>query len=327
MNNSLFDNQKEIIINHFNSINSDSWDKWASYYVPSIRSSYYTFATDKNNQDNNTGILTVDNVEILNIVKIDDTLAPKYPELSTYYSNNKYDCFKVSMKISVNEETKYFHNGFHERIVVLVEDGGKWYVGGSSGCSQKTRGIGTGFLNGDINNPPTTITVGQHDGSTWSKPSLSGTPVDVNFNTFIKTVVYGEIGTMGYLPDAIKAVTVSDRMFSWFCVLGSYRDTYGCDIVGGFDVAYYPKNVGKGSTSFKNTVDSALNNYVLSSKGQFFAVGANNFSKYDYAGSGNVVQSGAQNLAKKGYTWQEILHYYLDNSSYNWPNAGTVIVG
>lgn len=296
-------------------------------YAPALRESYTPFANNFENQINNVGILAINGVEILNIQKVNDEMAPRYRELEEYYSNENFDCFKISMNLSVNEETKYFENGFHERLVILVKDDGKWYVGASSKYSNISRGTGQGFLDGDIKSPPSTIKVGIHDNSTWSNPSITGTPKDINFNDFVRTAVYGEIGTQGYQAAAIRAVTVSDRMFSWWCVLGSYRDTYGCDIVGGFDVAYSASNVGKGSESFKSTVNLALSNYVLSSGKQFFSVGANNYTDRDYAGSGHVVQSGANKLAKEGYTWQKILHHYLDNSKYNWPDAGIVIIG
>lgn len=321
--------QEQVIINYFNSINQQNWSAWSSGYAPSIRDSYFKFSTNINNQQKNLGILTVNNVTILAIQKFDAETAPRYPELEQYYKNDNYECYKVSMNLTVNEETRYFKNGYQERLVILVKENNKWYIGASCGyVSPLTRGTGTGFLTGDLDNPPSTITVDQHDNSTWSKPSPVGKPIDVDFDDFVLNTVCGEIGNAGYESAAIKAVTVSDRMFSWWCVLGHYRDTYGCDIVGGFDVAYNPdRNVNSFSQSVRNTITSALNNYVVSSNGKFFSVGANNYSKYDYKGSGHVVQSGANKLAKDGYTWQNILHYYLDNSSYNWPNAGIVKVG
>lgn len=320
---------EQLIYDSFNSINNGDWSKWASYYSPAVRGSYLNFATTESNKNNNIGILTVNAVDVLDIQKVDNAIAPKYPELETYFQTGNYECYKVAMDLSVNENTKYFNNGYQERLVILVKENNVWGIGASCRYAfTQTRGVGYGFLTGDVDNPPSTITVDQHDNSTWSAPSVIGDPIDVDFNDFVENVVCGEIGNLSYNSNAVKAITVSDIMFSWWCVLGSYRDTYGCDIVGGYDVAFSPdRDVTSFPSSVRTSIASALGNYVVSSGGKFFSVGANNFTGYDYAGSGHVVQSGANALAGLGYTWQEILHYYLDNSSYNWPNAGIVIIG
>lgn len=176
-------------------------------------------------------------------------------------------------------------------------------------------------------NPPLTITVDQHDETTWKKPSPIGFPIDVNFDEFVTNTVCGEVYSY-YHPEAIKAITVSDRMFSWWCVLGHYRDTYGCDIVGGYDVAFDPnRDIYSCPTSVVSAIESALHHYAVSSEGKFFSMGANNYTQFDEPSSGHVVQSGANRLANDGYTWEDILHYYLDYSSYNWPNAGYIQIG
>ena len=103
--------QREIITNYFNYIDSGNWEKWASCYAPSIQSTYLNFALNTTNQNNNLGILTINDVDILSIEKIDSTAAPKYPELQTYYETENVETYLVTLKLKVNEETQYFKNG------------------------------------------------------------------------------------------------------------------------------------------------------------------------------------------------------------------------
>lgn len=318
----------QIITNHFNCINSNDWSSWANYYVPAVRDSYLSFVQNENCQENNVGILTVNNVDVLSVYSVPNSYAPNYPELAEFYANNDYECFVATMDITTNEETEYFKNGITNRLVVMVKEGGEWGIGAS--CEYQapmTRGTGYGFLEGDVNNPPSTIKVDMHVGSDYSKINVAGKPTNVDFKTFVKKTVLGEIGTAGYEAEAIKAVTLSDKMFSWWCVLGSYRDTYGCDIIGNFDVAYN-SSTSLTDSKYKTTltsVNAVIDYYVVSSEGKFFAIGANNYSSYDKESSGVVVQSGANSLAKNsGYTYTKILHYYLDNSSHNNGDVGVV---
>lgn len=329
--NNVNDECTRIIVDHFESINSDDWLSWANDYTPSVRDSYINFVTNEECQENNVGILTVNSVDILSVNRVPDEYAPQYPELSDFYATGNYECFIVTMNITTDEETEYFQDGTTNRLVVMVEENGEWGIGASCEYQIPTaRGIGYGFISGDINNPPSTIKVGMHTGSDYSYINVTGTPTNVGFKTFVRKTVLGEIGTMGYNPQAVKAITLSDKMFSWWCALGHYRDTYGCDIIGNFDVAYSP-STDIFSSIYGNTlssINSVIDMYVVASNGQFFAIGANNFSEYDNARSGVVVQSGANYLANgRGMNYSQILHYYLDNSSYNNSNVGTVIIG
>lgn len=279
----------------------------------------------------NFGIWAVNSVGIISVCEVSNTYAPDYPELAEFYAANDYKCFIATMDITTNEETDYFKDVMTQRLVVMAKEDGQWGVGAS--CEYQaplTRGVGYGFLNGNVNNPPSTITVDMHVGSDYSSINVSGNPTEVDFKTFVKKTVLGEIGTLGYAAEAVKAVTLSDKMFAWWCCLGSYRDTYGCDIIGNFDVAYSP-SISLTNPQFQTTltsINSVIDYYVVSSSGKFFAIGANNYSSYNHAGSGVVVQSGANVLAKNyNYTYTGILHYYLDYSSYNNGNVGIVQIG
>lgn len=320
----------QMIQDHFNCINNNNWTGWANYYAPSVKDSYMDFVTNDNCQENNIGILTVKTVDILSVDQVSNEYAPYYPELKSFFESNNYECYVVNMDITTEEETEYFSDGIVQRLVILVNENGEWGIGAS--CEYEppeSRGIGYGFLDGDVNNPPTSVKVDMHIGTNYSSINVLGSPKNVPFDTFVKKTVLGEIGTAGYMPEAVKAVTVSDRMFTWWCVLGHYRDTYGCDIIGNFDVAY-DSSINIYSSIYGTTlsnINAAIKKYAISSGGKFFAIGANNYTSYDHEASGVVVQSGANRLASSGKACDDILKYYLNNSSFNNGNVGSIIIG
>lgn len=320
----------QMIKDHLNCINENNWIGWANYYTPSVKESYMDFITNDNCQENNIGILTVDTVDILSVEQVSNEYAPYYPELKSFFESNNYECYVVNMDITTEEETEYFSDGIVQRLVILVNENGEWGIGASCEYEQpKARGVGYGFLSGDVNNPPDYVKVDMHIGTNYSSINVSGSPTNVPFDTFVKKTVLGEIGTAGYMPEAVKAVTVSDRMFTWWCVLGHYRDTYGCDIIGNFDVAYN-SSININSSIYGTTltnINAAIKKYAISANRQFFAVGANNYSSYDYQSSGVVVQSGANRLATNGKTCNQILRYYLDRSSFNNGDVGSIVIG
>ena len=225
-----------------------------------------------------------------------------------------------------------------EISVCLIDYSIIYLSGVGASCMYQTsteRGVGRGYLPGDINNPPSTIKVDMFAGyDSRGNPYGVGNPQTVIFETFVRKGVLGEIGTMNYNAEAVKAITLSDKMHAWWCVLGHYRDNIGCDILGGHDIAY-TSSIDIKNKDYENTlsaIDSVMNEYVVASNGKFFSIGANNYSEYDKAGSGVVVQSGANYLANScRMSYSQILHYYLDYTRYNLydneENVGIVRIG
>lgn len=315
----------QIITDHFNSINDGDWISWANGYTPAVRSMYTDFVTNQTFQDNNEGILTVNSVDVISIEIVPNYYAPIYPELANFYSSGSYECYLATLDIETDEENQYFKDGVTKRLIVMVNENDEWGVGAS--CEYQVpleRGISYGFISGDVHNPPATINVKKYSGGT-----VSGNSERAIFKDFVTRTVLGEIGTMEYYSEAIKAITLSYKMFSWWCALGHYRDTYGCDILSNLDVAY-DSSIDINSNTYGNTlsnISAIIDYYVVSSDGKFFAIGVNNLSQYSYQSSGVVVKSGANALAKQGNLYYQILHYYLDNSSYHNGNVKTVLIG
>ena len=350
--------QEDLILDYVESFGR--WDEWYTYYASSLQENYRAFTSNADTIKNNTGIMVINSAELLYIEKVDKSVAPYYPELESFYTNGNYECYLIGVDIDVKENTKYYFDGINYKLVVVVKEDGIWKIGAQCGapielllgingevsanaaiadyCERagissrinSTRGIGWGFITGDVNDPPAYIYVGDggsgvNENGVWG-PTFSGTVYTVDFEDYIYNSTSNEIYST-YDADAIKACAISIKMFAWWCHLGTYRETYGCDLLGNFDQAYdndettYP-------TSISNAIDEVVDYYILSSNGKFFTTNCNNFTSYNSQGSGHMVQSGAQSLAvNSNYTWQQIIHYYFDNSTYNHPDCGIVQIG
>ena len=320
-----------LITNYLESINSGDWNDWVSFYAPSVQSDYQAFVSNDSNLENNTGILTVNSVDVLSVEKVDNSYAPKvYPELMEYFADEStYECYKVDMATTVNEDNGYFSNGTSSHLVILVKDNDGWHVGTLLGCPSELNGVtalsnitprkGYGFC--DCGSEPSTINVMDEKGTVHKNES---------FEEFVVNATCNEIGNMGYDTDALKANIMAVKMCGWWAVEAEYRQSYGCDIKNG-DVNYRSKlNTTNANTQTVRDAVSDLDGWrMVSSSGTggklfyaaFFAGSSNSTGK----GTGQLRQNGSNYLAiSLGYDWKEILHYYYDNSSYNNPNVGTV---
>lgn len=119
---------------------------------------------------------------------------------------------------------------------------------------------------------------------------------------------------MGYSDDALKANIMAVKMCGWRAKAGTYRETYGCDIIYG-DVAY---KSSLGTTS-ENTekVQTAVNDldgyYMVGSSDTngklFYASYFAGKSNSDGKGTGRLRQNGSEYLAEEcsySYTWEDI---------------------
>ncbi len=351
--------QEQLISEYIDSFGD--WNKWYTYYASEVQDNYRTFVTNPKSQQNSTGVLVVNQAKLLYIKQIDNNLAPRYPELKTfYYDEDNYRCYLVGIDMDVKHDSPYYYDGINYKLIIIVKENGNWKIGAQCGapieqlinvdsavstnkaieqyCARagidqelKTnRAVGYGFINGNVNNPPQNIYVGdgyayQDSNGNWL-PGCTGTVYTVDFQDYVYNATSNEIYST-YDEDAIIACAISIKMYAWWCHLGTYRETFGCDILGNYDQAYDVND-----TTYPASISSAINNvisyYILSSDGKFFSTNCNNFTSFDYLHSGQLIQSGAQNLANNyNYTWQQIIHYYFDNSSYNHPDCGIVLIG
>jgi hypothetical protein len=252
-----------------------------------------------------------------------------FSELAYYLANDEtYDCYKVTLDLAVDDETDSYQNGINYKLVILVDNNGNWEAGGATSFNQQLPlgfampgagitplGVGYGFL-------PTSGTLSATQPSSIDV-YYSGTVYNATFAEFVKNATQNEIGNMGYDSNAVKANCMAVKMCGWWAKLGRYRESYGADIMYG-DVAYVPgtTTIASGVTSAYSTISSKR---AVSSTGKAFYM-AYYAGSYNATGenSGQMRQNGSSYLADQGYTWQEILSYYYDDSSYNNGNTGTI---
>lgn len=345
VNYSNLDNNSKIVYNFVDSINSDNWDNWVSFYTPTVQSYYYDFVHNSNNLANNVGILTVATTDVISIEKIDNRYAPKFHELSEFFkSEDSYEVYLVGIDMNVNTNTEYFYNGINYKLVVLVNNNGIWRVGGQSGAPIEVLLESNGaFVDEAISayslrvfgNTAVPFGVGYGLLSPGSTPSTikvanaSGTTVyNVNFSDFVKNATQNEIGNMGFNSNAIKAQAMAVKMCGWWCKVAQYRDSVGADIQYG-DVAYVDGTTVNQSVKDAYTAISSYKMVSDTGSGSKLFYAAYFAGKKDSTGkgTGQLRQNGAEYLATNAsyqYDWKQILHYYYDNSTYNNPNVGIV---
>lgn len=323
---------EQLVIDYLESINSGDWNNWVSFFAPSVQDDYEMFVSNESNLQNNTGILTVNSVDVLSVEKVDNSYAPKvYPELMEYFaSESTYECYKVDMDTDVNQDNGYFSDGISSHLVILVKDNDEWHIGTMLGCPDELNDAnsfssistrqGYGFC--DCGSEPSTIDVMNEKGKV---------DYGVDFEDFIVNVTCNEIGNEGYDTEALKANIIAVKMCGWWAYEADYRrEIYGCHIKNG-DVNYlsYLETTDENTKTVEDAVSDMDGWRMVSSSGTggklfyaaYFAGSYNSTGK----GTGQLRQNGSNYLAESlGYDWKEILHYYYDGSSHNNPDVGTV---
>lgn len=309
---------EERTVAFFNALDEGDWNKLLLQFCSSARTIYDGLLNEQANHDNNVGILTTDSVKIKSMNAVDKAQTPHYYEIEDYFEMpGSICCYSVEADITVKEFNGYFDTGVSIFTVVLVKEGGEWLIGAVHSEPQGQRGVGYGFIS--YSSKPSTI-VARDENNNIST---------VSFDALVFNATCNEIGNMGYSTAAIKANVMAVKMFSWWAQKGHYRDSLGCDIIYG-DVAYMSVNLA--STSGQSAVQSAMTSInklcMVSSSGTGGKLFSSNYlaGSYNgnYQGSGILRQNGSSYLANNGYTWEQILHYYYDNSTYNHPNCGIV---
>lgn len=311
--------QEAAVRAYWDAVDRNDWEAWVDCRVPSIREEYQDFALNPQNQADGLGILAIKHVQIISMERVDDSFAPTfYKELADYYERNDFACYLVEINATVDHANDFFSTGKSRHICIVVKQDDSWYMGAiyayTNEYEEAMRGIKWGFI--DFITQPSTIVI---------KPE-NADPCTVNFTEAVVNITCNEIGAMGYEKAAVYANVMSVKMFCWWARAGHYRGEEGYDVKFR-DVTYVvPVATNESQTQvIRNAVLALKPRYMVSSSGKLFSTNyhADDFGK----GSGILSQKGSNKLAKSGYTWKQILHYYYDNSSHNSPNVGIVKFG
>lgn len=300
--------QEAAVRAYWDAVDRNDWEAWVDCRVPSIREEYQDFALNPQNQADGLGILAIKHVQIISMERVDDSFAPTfYKELADYYERNDFACYLVEINATVDHANDFFSTGKSRHICIVVKQDDSWYMGAIYAYTNEYEGAMRGITNGfiDFITQPSTIVI---------KPEV-GDARTVNFTEAVVNITCNEIGAMGYKQAAVYANVMAVKMLCWWARAGHYRGEKGYDIKHG-DVTYVvPVATNENQTQIiRNAVSTLKPRYMVTSSGKLFYA---NYLAEALKGSGTLSQNGSNRLAKDGYTWQEILHYYYDNSKPN----------
>lgn len=302
--------QEAAVRAYWGAIDRNDWNAWVECYAPSIREEYRNFALNPQNQADGLGVLAIKHVQIISLERVDDGFAPAfYKELADYYENNAFACYLVEIDTTVDYANDFFSTGKSRHICIVVKQDDSWYMGAiyayTNEYESALRGITNGFI--DFVTQPSTIDI---------KPE-NDVPRTVSFTEAVVNITCNEIGAMGYKQAAVYANVMAVKMLCWWARAGHYREGSGYDI-GAKEVTYMlPVATNESQTQvIRNAVSALKAYYMVTSTGKLFCSDYHASLTYG-KGSGVLSQKGSNLLAKQGYTWQDILHYYYDNSKPN----------
>lgn len=128
--------QLNLIASLWQYINEGDWLAWANLYTPVEREDRLNLVQNEQNLQNHIGILTITHVNMIEVLRVDNSYAPWiYSELHPYYdSESTCACYRVRLDLSVAEDNGYYVSGECYQLIVLVKDGEGWGVGAMCAC-------------------------------------------------------------------------------------------------------------------------------------------------------------------------------------------------
>lgn len=301
--------QEAAVRAYWDAVDRNDWEAWVECYAPSIRQNHQALVSDPQNHADGRGILAIKHAQIISMERVDDGFAPKfYKELADFYEKKDFACYLVEINTTVDHANDFFSTGKSRHICIVVKQDDSWYMGAIYAYTNEYEGamrggITNGFI--DFVTQPSTILIKPKDAS----------PRTVNFTEAVVNITCNEIGAMGYKKAAVYANVMAVKMLCWWARAGHYHEDDGFDI--GFGEVTYMLHLATNESqtqTIRNAVSALKAYYMVTSKDKLFYA---DYLKEASMGSGSLSQQGSNRLAKQGYTWKEILHYYYDNSKPN----------
>lgn len=309
--------QEAAVRAYWDAVDRNDWEAWVECYAPSVRQNHQALISDPQNHADGRGILAIKHAQIISMERVDDGFAPKfYKELADFYEKKDFACYLVEINTTVDHANDFFSTGKSRHICIVVKQDDSWYMGAIYAYTKEYEDAmlrkNWGFA--DFITQPSTIIV---------KPE-NAAPRTVSFTEAVVNITCNEIGAMGYEKAAVYANVMAVKMICWWAIAAHFHEDDGYNI-GPPTVTYMlPIATNESQTQvIRNAVLALKPYYMVSSSGKLFSTNYRASDSYE-PGSGIFSQNGSNRLAKNGYTWQEILHYYYDNAHYNYPNVGIV---
>lgn len=320
---------KAAIADYWTAVNDGDWVAWVASFAPSANDYAEELVSRPENYSNNIGILTVTGAEIVSATLIDDENAMQeaYKQLEDFFKSERtYACYRVEVRLTVNEENGYFSNGVNSFIMTLIKENGAWGVGAMSADTEPEEADMV-IINLERLTPAPKSAYGF-----GNVPGCKAVPSTVNvrdeknvvhknvpFDTYLTNVIFHEISD-DYHEQATCAHIVQIKTYTWcFCVKKPYA-AYGFDICSGY-VSFKSRQPASGETqNITRCINTVKDYYMASSTGTgsklFYADFTGKPIPADGGqGGGEFFQKQAQVLAsQQNYSWRQILEYFYDYS-------------
>lgn len=347
-----------VIYEYVDAVNTNNTEKYGSLFVQDVKNDIEdALKKDKNN------FFYEESEEIRNIKKINNILGSEITNIKTqefediafYYTEEKIQYKQNQLEnILCDDENMY-------RIYVIVKEYGKWKIyriltadlnkiinndlqfntdeEQSAYMKQKNliqmfSLVGDGTYS-DIVAPNTTTVYFTKSANINAYNSVRAT---INFNSYVRDVIPNEwtVSYYGSYPEYLKAGALASKMYAWYYTVypkWDYAPFYACMKDNTSDQQYLYNscnNLASQGSQYVGYVDSVMSfisdkAMVVRDTASLFEVHyhATNGSQY----SGELSASGCLSLAKNGYNYGYILHYYYNYSTYTNGNEMYIVTG
>lgn len=159
-----------------------------------------------------------------------------------------------------------------------------------------------------------------------------GPSASIGFQTYLKNVIPNEwtVSYYGSYPAYLRAGAMGSKMYAWYYTVypkWNFSPYYACMKDDSSDQNYNYSSYNALNSTYRGYVDSALND--ISNKAMVVSGTSNIFEVHYHATSGSqysgqMSASGCLSKAKAGDSYETILHYYYDYSTYTGSKAMSI---
>lgn len=324
----------QLIREYFSAANEHDYDRIIELSHPAMRQLMRTVYSSEVNRENNIGLFNVKTVALQDIAFSMEAALTDYYDEDDLDSVDSYEIALVSAELEVNVEQDGLTNGDAYFCVIIAKEAGVSYVWNVIVVDaelgrllfsdvQPHLGLSTP-TNSNILSMPTSIKVYRANVYTGEDSSVKGTIETVNFETYCKICTQGEFGDTTQM-EALKAVAVAVRTYAFHRYLYSNSLSAGFHIIdsgsnrGGtnYPLAQYYNPLKTPNANVISAVNSTRKLLVLDASNKMFPTPHNRGSNSaNGQNSGVLSQLGAAYLAStRGYTCEQIIHYFYDRVS------------
>lgn len=121
----------EALNEYVNAMDTQNWDKYISLSPTSEYNDLKDFFSNKQYIAENLGVHTVTAAKVADIIELKPTSLPQYrlvEDIAAKSPKGSIKAYLLGVNLTVNEETKYHHNGTNMFSVILAKENDQWKV-------------------------------------------------------------------------------------------------------------------------------------------------------------------------------------------------------